>query len=210
MKNTVNKLISKIESAIAFMKTPRGRKYTSIGAVGIIILWTVFRFSMIGIEHARVVFNASRDAAENGVPVVTITMSRTSGDLREPIAVKDNRAYVSSGRINKFGAGQHVGSGVIVSVSGGIDLDSGMHIIRTRGVADGLQYAQYRATGYFVPVYAINNGVVMVADGDVARTRNVRVGRQDAENALVESGLRDGDIVILTRVSDGDKIQIKQ
>ena len=46
--------------------------------------------------------------------------------------------------------------------------------------------------------------------GNIARTRNVRVGRQDAENALVESGLRDGDIVILTRVSDGDKIQIKQ
>ena len=210
MKNTVNKLVSKIESAIAFMKTPRGRKCASIGMLGIVVLWCVFRFTMIGIEHARVVFNASRDAAQNGVPVVAITLSRTSGDLREPIAVKDNRAYVSSGRVNKFGVGQHVGSGVIVSVSGGIDLDSGMHIIRTRGVADGLQYAEYRATGYFVPVYAINNGVVMVADGNIARTRNVRVGRQDAENALVESGLRDGDIVILTRVSDGDKIQIKQ
>lgn len=208
--NTVKKLTAKIDWLIAQMKTPRGRKITAIAGVCVMVLWVAFRFTMIGIEHARPVFNAARDAAENGVPVVTMTVTRSAGDLREPIAIKNNRAYVSSGRVNKFGVGQHVGDGVIVSVAGGIDLDSGMYVIRTRGVADGLQYAKYRATGYFVPVDAINNNVVMVADGDVARARTVRVGRQDAENALVESGLQDGDIVILTHVSDGDKIQIKK
>ncbi|HBS76855.1 MAG TPA: hypothetical protein DEA31_03315, partial [Alphaproteobacteria bacterium] len=130
--------------------------------------------------------------------------------LREPIAVKSNRAYVASGRAHKFGAGQHVAGGVIVSVSPDIDLDSGMHIVRTRGVADGLQYAEFRATGHFVPVYAVNNGVVMVADGDIARARDVVVARQDAENALISSGLNDGDVVILTHVSDGEKIQVKE
>ena len=36
-----------------------------------------------------------------------------------------------------------------------------------------------------------------------------REKQQDADNALVSSGLNDGDVVILTHVSDGEKIQIK-
>ncbi len=202
--------MEKLQELMGKFKQPRTRKYISIISVAIIIFWIVFRFAMIGIEHNRVVFNATRDAATNGTPVVVQTVVRTSGALREPIAVKNNRAYVSSSRVHKFGAGQHVGDGVIVSVAKNVDLDSGMHVIRTRGVADGLQYAEFRATGHFVPVYAVNNGVIMVADGDVAHARDVVVARQDAENALVSSGLNDGDVIILARVSDGDKIQVQQ
>ena len=202
--------MEKLQQLMGKMKQPRARKIMSIGLVAALVLWVVFRFTMIGIENARSVYNAARVAETDGVPVVVQQIERTSGVLREPIAVKSNRAYVASGRAHKFGAGQHVAGGVIVSVSPDIDLDSGMHVVRTRGVADGLQYAEFRATGHFVPVYAVNNGVVMVADGDIARARDVVVARQDAENALISSGLNDGDVVILTRVSDGEKIQVKE
>lgn len=202
--------MEKLQHLIEQLKQPRARKIMSIGVVVVLVLWVVFRFTMIGIENARSVYNASRVAQTDGVPVVVQQIERTAGVLREPIAVKSNRAYVASGRAHKFGAGQHVAGGVIVSVSPDIDLDSGMHVVRTRGVADGLQYAEFRATGHFVPVYAVNNGVVMVADGDIARARDVVVARQDAENALISSGLNDGDVVILTHVSDGEKIQVKE
>ena len=202
--------MEKLQQLMEQLKQPRARKIMSIGLVAVLVLWVVFRFTMIGIENARSVYNAARVAQTDGVPVVVQQIERTSGVLREPIAVKSNRAYVASGRAHKFGAGQHVAGGVIVSVSPDIDLDSGMHVVRTRGVADGLQYAEFRATGHFVPVYAVNNGVVMVADGNIARARDVVVARQDAENALISSGLNDGDVVILTRVSDGEKIQVKE
>ncbi len=202
--------MEKLQQLMERLKQPRARKIMSIGLIAVLVLWVVFRFTMIGIENARSVYNAARVAQTDGVPVVVQQIERTSGVLREPIAVKNNRAYVASGRAHKFGAGQHVADGVIVSVSPDIDLDSGMHVVRTRGVADGLQYAEFRATGYFVPVYAVNNGVVMVVDGNVARARNIVVARQDAENALISSGLTDGDIVILTRVRDGEKIQVKK
>lgn len=202
--------MEKLQQLMEQLKQPRARKIMSIGLIAVLVLWVVFRFTMIGIENARSVYNAARVAQTDGVPVVVQQIERTSGVLREPIAVKSNRAYVASGRAHKFGAGQHVAGGVIVSVSPDIDLDSGMHVVRTRGVADGLQYVEFRATGHFVPVYAVNNGVVMVADGDIARARDVVVARQDAENALISSGLNDGDVVILTRVSDGEKIQVKE
>ncbi len=202
--------MEKLQQLMGKMKQPRARKIMSICLGVALVLWVVFRFTMIGIENARSVYNAARVAQTDGVPVVVQQIERTSGVLREPIAVKSNRAYVASGRAHKFGAGQHVAGGVIVSVSPDIDLDSGMHVVRTRGVADGLQYAEFRATGHFVPVYAVNNGVVMVADGNIARARDVVVARQDADNALISSGLNDGDVVILTRVSDGEKIQVKE
>lgn len=202
--------MEKLQQLMEQLKQPRARKIMSICLGVALVLWVVFRFTMIGIENARSVYNAARVAQTDGVPVVVQQIERTSGVLREPIAVKSNRAYVASGRAHKFGAGQHVAGGVIISVSPNIDLDSGMHVVRTRGVADGLQYAEFRATGHFVPVYAVNNGVVMVADGDIARARDVVVARQDAENALISSGLNDGDVVILTRVSDGEKIQVKE
>lgn len=202
--------MEKLQQFMEKLKQPRARKIMSIGLIAALVLWVVFRFTMIGIENARSVYNAARVAETDGVPVVVQQIERTSGVLREPIAVKSNRAYVASGRAHKFGAGQHVAGGVIVSVSPDIDLDSGMHVVRTRGVADGLQYAEFRATGHFVPVYAVNNGVVMVVDGNIARARDVVIARQDAENALISSGLNDGDVVILTRVSDGEKIQVKE
>ena len=48
-----------------------------------------------------------------------------------------------------------------------------------------------------------------VIENGVATVRNVNVARQDSENAYIASGLRDGDIVILSSVRAGDKVQMK-
>lgn len=171
--------------------------------------WVAFRFSAIGAENAMKVFNPSRSAADIGAPVLAMTVSRQDGVITEPLAVKNNRAYVSGSRVSNLAPGQRVGDGKIISVSSSIDLDSGMHVVRTAGVSDGLQNAEYRANGYFVPTYAIVNDTVYVVEDGFARARSVSVARQDADNSLISSGLQDGDVVILSKVQDGDKVQVK-
>ena len=136
-------------------------------------------------------------------------MSSAPGTLYEPLAVKNNRAYVSAARAQKLRAGQKIGDGKITSVSSNIDYDTGMYIVRTTGVSDGLQMAEFTTTGHFVPLYAITDGSVFVIENGVATVRNVNVARQDSENAYIASGLRDGDIVILSSVRAGDKVQMK-
>lgn len=172
-----------------------------------LIGWCVFRFTAIGAENARAVFNPARYAADAGAPVYAMEMQSGSGVLREPIEIKNNRALVSSVRVGKLRPGQRVGDGEIVSVSRDVDLNTGMHIVRTRGASDGLQYAEFETDGYFVPLYAVNNGVVMLDVDGTATPRNVDVVRTDAQNALV-AGLHDGDVVILSHVDAGDKVQV--
>lgn len=174
-----------------------------------LIGWCVFRFTAIGAENARAVFNTARYSADAGAPVYAFTVRKNTGILREPIAVKNNQALVSTYRVGKLSAGQRVGTGEIISVSKNVDLNTGMHIVRTRGVQDGLQYAEFETTGHFVPLYAINNNTVMIDDNGIAVPRTVNIIRQDSENALVD-GLNDEDIVILSKVSAGDKVQIKK
>ena len=174
----------------------------------VLVGWVVFRFAAIGAENARAVFNTSRNAADVGAPVYAVTVERETGTLREPIAVKDNRALVSGARVDKLARGQKIGDGEIVSVANNIDLNTGMYIVRTRNVADGLQYAIFQTDGYFIPLSAISNGTVMLNVDGVATPRAVTVLRQDDQNALVD-GLNDGDVVILSSVNAGDKVQVK-
>ncbi len=174
----------------------------------VLVGWVVFRFAAIGAENARAVFNTSRNAADVGAPVYAVTVERETGTLREPIAVKDNRALVSGARVDKLARGQKIGDGEIVSVANNIDLNTGMYIVRTRNVADGLQYAIFQTDGYFIPLSAISNGTVMLNVDGVATPRAVTVLRQDDQNAQVD-GLNDGDVVILSSVNAGDKVQVK-
>ena len=191
------------------MATKKFKKIAYISLVAILAGWVIFRFAAVASENARYVFNASRVAADKGAPVLTIEMSSAPGTLYEPLAVKNNRAYVSAARAQKLRAGQKIGDGKITSVSSNIDYDTGMYIVRTAGVSDGLQMAEFTTTGHFVPLYAITDGSVFVIENGVATVRNVNVARQDSENAYIASGLRDGDIVILSSVRAGDKVQMK-
>ena len=172
-----------------------------------LIGWVIFRFAAIGAENARAVFNPARYAADVGAPVYAMTVTNETGTLREPIEIKNNRALVSSVRVGKLKPGQRVGDGEIVSVAQNVDLNTGMHIVRTRGAADGLQYAEFDADGYFIPLYAISDGTVMLDIDGTATPRAVNIVRTDAQTALVD-GLNDGDVVILSHVDAGAKVQI--
>lgn len=191
------------------VSSPKGRRFLYVIGIAVLLGWVVFRFTAIGAEKSLYVFNAARVAADVGAPVEAISVSKREGILKEPIGIKNNRAYVSGARIANLHVGQKVGDGQIISVSKNIDLDSGMHVVKTRGVADGLQYAEFVETGYFVPLYAINNGVVFIAENGVATPRNVNIVRQDSDTALISEGLQDGDLVILSKVNSGDKVQVK-
>ena len=199
--------MEKIQIAVA---TKKFKKIAFISLVTVLLGWVIFRFAVIASENARFVYNASRVSADTGTPVMAIKMSNTSGTLYEPLAVKNNRAYVSASRASRLHAGQKVGDGKIVSVSSNIDYNTGMYVVRTSGVADGLQMAEFSATGHFVPLYAITDGTVYVVENGVAVARSVKIARQDSENAYIKSGLKNGDVVILSSVRAGDKVQIKK
>ena len=206
----MEKLKEKIVSAKQWASTPRMKKRLYIALVIILAAWVVFRFAVIGAQSRLQVYNPSRAAASDGVPVSVVEMHRAPGVINEPLTVKNNRAYVSGARANLLRAGMKIDGGEIVSVSSNIDLDTGMHVVRTRGVADGQHMAQFRTNGYFIPVSAIDNGAVyVVRDGMAVRTP-VTIARQDMDTAYITSGLNDGDVVILSRVADGARVNVKK
>ena len=166
-------------------------------------LWVGYRVHAIYSESRREVFNAAR-AAEK--PVEMMTAREEMGVLREPLFIKNNRAFVSYHRIRKFGVGQRVGTGHIVSVSSKLDLDTGMYLIKTANAADGEQFAEAKYTGFFVPVYAVAGNRIMVLEDGIVVSREVKIMGQDAELALVSKGLRDGDVIILSKVEEGEKV----
>ena len=84
-----------------------------IALVVIMVGWVIFRFIAFASENARFVYNASRVAAENGLPVEYVTVNIESGTLYEPLSVKNNRAYVSGERASKMRAGQKIENGKI-------------------------------------------------------------------------------------------------
>lgn len=193
------------------MQKIKKTKLKHILYVALVVLmagWVVFRFAAVASENARYVFNAARVAADSGAPIQTLDVATKSGTLYLPLSVQNNRAYVSGDVAANLKAGQRIGNGQIVSVSRKLDLDTGRFVVRTSGVSDGLQFAQFTTTGHFIPLYAINNGTVMVAQDGVAVSRDITVARQDAENAYVSSGLNDGDVVILSSVSAGTKVRV--
>jgi hypothetical protein len=191
------------------LKTMNKRKFTYILIAVVLIGWVVFRFAAIGSQNELRVFNPARAAIDVGAPVDVITMNLESKTLREPLYVKSNRALVSGARIDRFCAGQHVGPGTIVSVSNDIDLDSGMYVVKTRGVADGLNYAEIVGNGFYVPVSAITNDTVMVVSDGHAQMREIKIARQDADLAMVARGLVAGDVVILSRIDDGTRVDVR-
>jgi hypothetical protein len=181
-----------------------------IALVAIMVGWVVFRFIAFASENARFVYNASRVASENGLPVEYVTVNIESGTLYEPLSVKNNRAYVSGERASKMRAGQKIENGKITFVSKNVDLNTGMYLVRTSGVSDGLHFAEFTTDGIFVPLYAVSDNSVMIVDKGVTVPRNVKIARQDSETAYIESGLQPGDIVVLSNVQPGVKVKFSK
>jgi len=171
-------------------------------------IMVIYRFVAFGMMQHKSVVNLTRVANENGVPVSVVEMQRTNGIIYEPLFINNNRGYVSGMRVARFRAGQKItGGGEIVSVSNSLDLDSGMHIVRTRGASDGAHTVEIRDTGFFVPTYAVQNDTVFVVRDNVARAVRVSVVRGDADNTMI-TGVVAGDIVITSRVSDGTLVRV--
>ena len=176
-----------------------------------LIVWFVFRFIMVAIESKMVVFNPVRDSNKNGTLVDSIVAEKQNASVNFPITIKKNLAYVSGTARAKLRSGQKISDGgAVVSVSSNLDLDSGMYIVRTSGVSDGVKNILVPCNGYFIPVYAIHNGAVFVSDSGVAREKSINVIIQDSDMACVSGDINDGYIVILSRFSDGQKISVQK
>ncbi|MFA7188277.1 MAG: hypothetical protein WC137_02280 [Alphaproteobacteria bacterium] len=176
--------------------------YVLIGLA--LAFWIGFRINSIYQESKRQVFNSARRAA---LPVETMIAHRQTNFLREPVFVKNNRAFIASSRINKFRAGQSIGNGRIISVANQLDLDTGMYLVKTSGVRDGDNFTLQTYTGFFIPEYAVNDGKVMVSENGMATIKDVEIIDSDADNILIKSGINDGDIIILSRVESGTMVK---
>ena len=93
------------------LKTTKTKRFLTIILIAVLAGWVVFRFAAVASENSRHVFNAARVAADQGAPVEIVTVTRTNGILREPIAIKNNRALVSGARVDKLRSGQKIGNG---------------------------------------------------------------------------------------------------
>ena len=200
----MNKIVSKLKA----MNSQRTRHIVLCAVFCVFALMVVYRFVMFGMEQHKSVFNLTRDANANGVPVNVVEMQASDGVIYEPLFINNNRGYVSGMRIGRFKSGQKItGGGEIVSVSSSLDLDSGMYIVRTRGVSDGAHTVEIRERGFYVPTYALQNGNVFVARDGAARIVPVNVVRGNADNTMI-TGVNDGDVVITSHITDGALIKV--
>ncbi|MCL2737759.1 MAG: hypothetical protein FWE17_02770, partial [Alphaproteobacteria bacterium] len=60
------------------------------------------RAVQISRENARKVFNVARDVETRGIPVETMRAEIAPGFLREPVAARRGRIYVSGARVRRF------------------------------------------------------------------------------------------------------------
>jgi hypothetical protein len=198
----------KIENLIKKLKTRKSKNIIYTVCILVVVFVFGYRFYAVYQENNFDVFNIVRNNLKNGLPVKVLKIEKTDGILLEPITIKNNRGFVSGARLGYFKSGQKIGNCKIISVSQNIDLDTGMHVVKTSGCSNGLQYAENKKNGFYVPVSAIRGNFVYVADGDVARVREIVIENRDSQNAFVKSGLNIGDIVILSDVKDNEKIKI--
>jgi len=200
----------KIENIVQRLHTRNAKNIIYATVAFVVVFVFVYRFYAISAENRFVVFNIVRNNIDNGTPVETITMKKTNGVLYEPLTVKNNTAFISGARVGVFKPGQKSGKCKIVSVSKKIDLDTGMYIVKTTGCANGLQYIEKEKNGFYIPTYAVNGNDVYVANNDVANVRKIEIADRDIQNVLVKSGIQDGDIVILSKVKNNEKIKISK
>ena len=199
-----------IENIVKKLKTRKSKSV--IYAVILVLVASAFayRFYAVAMENNFEVFNIIRHNQQNGVPVKVLNVHNRQGVLLEPLTIKNNRAFVSGARLSFFKVGQNIGNCKIVSVSNRIDLDTGMHVIKTSGCADGLQYVENKKSGFYVSVSALHGNAVYVVNNGVAQLREVVIENRDMENALIKSGLNIGDIVILSNVQNSEKVKIEK
>ncbi len=200
----------RIENIVKKLKTRKSKSVIYTILFVLVAFAFAYRFWAVSMENNFDVFNIIRNNEQNGVPSYVLDMQKTDGILYEPITIKNNRGFVSGARLPLFKSGQKIGDCKIVSVSHNIDLDTGMHIVKTSGCKNGLQYAEIKKNGFYVPVSALHGNAVYVLEDGIAVLREVIIENRDTQNALIKSGLNAGDIVVLSNIHDGEKVKIEK
>ena len=198
----------KKEKIIDKMKTRKAKNITYLVCFTLFFVMFAYRFYVVEAERNANVFNIIRNNASTGTPVNVITVSGQDGFLHEPVNIRNNRAYVAGNRVGMFKVGQNVGNCKISYVSNNIDLDTGMYVIKTSKCEDGLRFIENKKHGFYVPVSAVSGNYVYVVNGGVAQKREVVISGRDLQNVVIQSGLNDGDMVILSNVKDNQKIRV--
>ena len=197
-------LIVKIKN----MDSHRRNHIVMQAGVALFAILVIYRFVAFGLEQHKFVFNMTRDAELHGVPVSVMDAKKSDGVIYEPLFVNDNRGYVSSMRVARFKPGQKItGGGEVASVSASLDLDTGMHVVRTRGATNGAHTVEIRENGFYVPTDAVKNGTVFVVRDGVAHAVSINVVRGDGEHTMI-TGVSDGDVIITSHIADGDLIRV--
>lgn len=182
------------------------RKIIIIACTVLLVGILAYRIIAIVQESNRHVYNAARIAADNGIPVETVIAKNEKQQLKEPIYVRNGKAFVSASRIKKFKIGQKVSSGgFVISASRNIDLDTGLYKISTSS-PDGEAFVLIDYNGVMLPLTTIHNDSVFVVENGIARAKPVKIIASDAENAIIDNIL-DGDKIITTKISEGQRIK---
>jgi hypothetical protein len=182
--------------------------YTAV--LGVLAIWFIYRFIMVAIESRMVVFNPVRDAGQNGIIVDTIVAEQKAGIIKTPLSVENNRAYVSGAHRRGLKVGQKVSDGEITYVGNQLDLDTGMYIVKTKNVDDGVVFAESECSGFFIPTYAVRESQIMRAESGSAVVVPVSVNASDSEFSCVSGDIHDGDVIVLSKVSAGQKVNVQK
>ncbi len=186
------------------------KKFLYTAVLGVLAIWFIYRFIMVAIESHMVVFNPVRDAGQNGIAVDTIVAEQKIGVIKTPLSVENNRAYVSGAHRRGLKVGQKVGGGEITYVANNLDLDTGMYIVKTKNVDDGVVFAESECNGFFIPTYAVRESQIMRAESGVAVSVSVNINAADSDFSCVSGDIHDGDIIVLSKVSAGQKMNVQK
>ena len=179
--------------------------YTYIAAI--IAVAFIYRFIKVGMEKFEVILCPQREFIKNGKQVDILEIKKEISFIKVPLTVKDNTAYIPQNKLNLFFKNQKIeNGGEIVVVNKKLDLDTGMYKLKTKDVMDGLNYALIEKEGFFIPTDAIDENKVYIKENGKAVVKNITVVMRDENIALVD-GVTDGNILITSKITDGEKIK---
>lgn len=179
--------------------------YTYIAII--IAIAFVYRFIKVGMEKFEVILSPQREFITNGKKVEILEIKNENNYIKVPVTIKNNTAFIPQNKLELFFKNQKIeNGGEIISVNKKLDLDTGMYVLKTKGVTDGLNYALIYKNGIFIPTNAIDENKVYVKENNFAVTKNITVIIRDENTAFVE-GLNEGDILITSKIQNGEKVK---
>jgi hypothetical protein len=170
-----------------------------------------YRITELNLDKNREIYNIARIQAKSGIPVDYIMVKEKTDSLKYLLSVRNGRAFVLGVVAARLKVGMNVGKYKITFVSNSVDFDTGMFEVRISSKVSGEFYAMEPETGIFIPrSAAIGDDTVWVANNGVSEMRKIKIFGKDADKLLVKSGLKIGDLLIVSATSnlvDGIKVK---